>query len=163
MPSEPTFYLPMIYNIYCILLSDIRGLDNKKYLICHIYEIYWHQLQTFKGQIFCKTQDSLLINALHFQLECCSCLWTLSCRDIGLEEDNGMTGVFEHNRWHSYLDVEAQTKRVMVAVVGRIPSEVEAGQLRLRIPGIGMVDPATPHMSWRLRKLMEAQIDEHSG
>ena len=51
----------------------------------------------------------------------------------------------------------------MVAVVGRIPSEVEAGQLRLWIPGIGMVDPATPHMSRRLHKLMEAQIDEHCG
>ena len=51
----------------------------------------------------------------------------------------------------------------MVAVVGRIPSEVEARQLRLWIPGIGVVDPATSHMSRRLHKLMKAQIDEHSG
>ena len=51
----------------------------------------------------------------------------------------------------------------MVAVVGRIMSEVEATQLRLWIPGIGVVDPATFHMSRRLHKLMKAQIDEHSG
>ena len=51
----------------------------------------------------------------------------------------------------------------MVAVVGRIPSEVEARQLRLWIPGIGVVDPATFHMSRRLHKLVKAQIDEHSG
>ena len=51
----------------------------------------------------------------------------------------------------------------MVAVVGRMPSEVEAGQLRLWIPSIGMINPATPHMGWRHHKLLEAQIDEHSG
>ena len=40
---------------------------------------------------------------------------------------------------------------------------MEAGQLRLRIPNIGVVDPATPHMGWAFHKLMEAQIQEYSG
>ena len=44
-----------------------------------------------------------------------------------------------------------------------MPSEVEAGQQRLWIPSIGVVDPATPHMGRRLHKLVEAQIDEHCG
>ena len=44
-----------------------------------------------------------------------------------------------------------------------MPSEVEAGQLRLWIPSIGMINPATPHMGRRHHKLVEAQIDEHSG
>ena len=44
-----------------------------------------------------------------------------------------------------------------------MPSEVEAGQLRLWIPSIGVIDPATPHMGRRLHKLVEAQIDEHCG
>ena len=51
----------------------------------------------------------------------------------------------------------------MVAVVWRIASEVEVDQLRLRIPSVGVVDPATPHMSWRLHELMEAKIVEHCG
>ena len=51
----------------------------------------------------------------------------------------------------------------MVAVVGRMPIEVEAGQLRLWIPSIGMINPATPHMGRRLHKLVDAQVDEHSG
>ena len=46
----------------------------------------------------------------------------------------------------------------MVAVVGRMPSEVEAGQQRLWIPSIDVVDPATPHMSWIFHELLEAQI-----
>ena len=51
----------------------------------------------------------------------------------------------------------------MVAVVGRMPSEVEAGQQRLWIPSIGVVNPATPNMSWIFHELMEAQIVEHCG
>ena len=46
----------------------------------------------------------------------------------------------------------------MVAVVWRVTSEVEAGQLRLWISNIGVVDPATPHMSWIFHELLEAQI-----
>ena len=67
-----------------------------------------------------------------------------------------LAGVFGRNKWQSYLDVEAQTQGVMVAVERRVPSEVEAGQQRLWIPGIGVVDPATPHMSWIFDELMEA-------
>ena len=44
-----------------------------------------------------------------------------------------------------------------------MPSEVEAGQLRLWIPSIGMINPATPHMGRRVHKLVETKIDEHSG
>ena len=44
-----------------------------------------------------------------------------------------------------------------------MPSEVEAGQLRLWIPSIGMINPSTPYMGRRLHKLVEAQIDEHCG
>ena len=51
----------------------------------------------------------------------------------------------------------------MVAVERRVASEVEAGQQRFRIPSIGVIDPATPHMGRRLHKLLESQIDEHSG
>ena len=51
----------------------------------------------------------------------------------------------------------------MVAVERRVPSEVEAGQQRFRIPSIGVIDPATTHMGRRLHKLVEAQIDEHCG
>ena len=51
----------------------------------------------------------------------------------------------------------------MVAIIGRIPSEVEAGQLRLWIPSIGVVDLASPHMGCILHKLIEAQIIEHCG
>ena len=51
----------------------------------------------------------------------------------------------------------------MVAVVGRISSEVEARQPRLWIPSIGVVDLASPHMGCILHKLIEAQIIEHCG
>ena len=44
-----------------------------------------------------------------------------------------------------------------------MPSEVEAGQQRLWIPSIGVVNPATPDMGRIFHKLMEAQIQEHSG
>ena len=44
-----------------------------------------------------------------------------------------------------------------------MPSEVEAGQQRLWIPSIDMVDPATPHMSWIFHELLEAHIVEHCG
>ena len=147
------------YTIFAIFLfPDIRDVD-----ICHsyIWDILTLVSKLSKTYIFCKTCEDifLLIRAKYFH-------WGIGLSQAGTlawRKIISLAGVFEHNRWHSNLDVEAHTKRVMVAVVGRIPSEVEAGQLRLWIPGIGMVDPATPHMSWRLRKLMEAQIDEHSG
>ena len=83
---------------------------------------------------------------------------TLACRKM-----LALIVLYETNIWYSHLDVEAHAQGVMVAVVGRILSEVEAGQLRLWIPSVSVVDPSAPHMGWIFPKLLEAQIDEHTG
>ena len=51
----------------------------------------------------------------------------------------------------------------MVAVVRRIMSEVEFGQLGVGIPAVGMVDHAPPDMGWTLHMLLEAEVEEGSG
>ena len=51
----------------------------------------------------------------------------------------------------------------MVAVIRRILSEVEAGQLQVGIPGVCMVDDAPSNMGRTLHMLLEAQVEEHSG
>ena len=51
----------------------------------------------------------------------------------------------------------------MVAVVRRILSEVEFGQLGVGIPGVGVVDHAPPDMGWILHMLLEAEVEEGSG
>ena len=51
----------------------------------------------------------------------------------------------------------------MVAVVRRILSEVEFGQLGVGIPAVGMVDHAPPDMGWTLHMLLEAEVEEGSG
>ena len=51
----------------------------------------------------------------------------------------------------------------MVAVVRRILSEVEFGQLGVGIPGVGVVDHAPPDMGWTLHMLLEAEVEEGSG
>ena len=51
----------------------------------------------------------------------------------------------------------------MVAVVRRILSEVEFGQLGVGIPGVGVVDHAPPDMGWILHMLLEAEVEEHGG
>ena len=51
----------------------------------------------------------------------------------------------------------------MVAVVGRILSEVEVGQLGVGIPGVGMVDHAPSNMGWTLHMLLETEVKEDSG
>ena len=51
----------------------------------------------------------------------------------------------------------------MVAVVWRVLSEVDVGQLRAGIPGVGVVDNAPSYMGWTLHMLLEAQVEEGSG
>ena len=51
----------------------------------------------------------------------------------------------------------------MVAVVWRVLSEVDVGQLQAGIPGVGVVDNAPSNMGWTLHMLLEAQVEEHSG
>ena len=51
----------------------------------------------------------------------------------------------------------------MVAVVWRVLSEVDVGQLRAGIPGVGVVDNAPSNMGWTLHMLLEAQVEEGSG
>ena len=51
----------------------------------------------------------------------------------------------------------------MVAVVRRILSEVEFGQLWVGIPGVGMVDDAPSDMGCTLHMLLEAKVEEHGG
>ena len=51
----------------------------------------------------------------------------------------------------------------MVAVVWRVLSEVDVGQLQAGIPGVGVVDNAPSNMGWTLHMLLEAQVEEGSG
>ena len=51
----------------------------------------------------------------------------------------------------------------MVAVVRRILSEVEFGQLWVGIPGVGVVDHAPSDMGWTLHMLLEAEVEEGTG
>ena len=51
----------------------------------------------------------------------------------------------------------------MVAVVWRVLREVDVGQLRAGIPGVGMVDNAPSNMGWTLYMLLEAEVEEHGG
>ena len=51
----------------------------------------------------------------------------------------------------------------MVAVVRRILSEVEFGQLGVGIPGVGVVNHAPSDMGWTLHMLLEAEVEEGSG
>ena len=51
----------------------------------------------------------------------------------------------------------------MVAVVRRILSEVEFGQLGVGIPGVGVVDHAPSNMGWTLHMLLETEVKEDSG
>ena len=51
----------------------------------------------------------------------------------------------------------------MVAVVRRILSEVEFGQLWVGIPGVGMVDQAPSDVGRTLHMLLEAEVEEHGG
>ena len=51
----------------------------------------------------------------------------------------------------------------MVAVVWRVLSEVEVGQLWVGIPGECMVDDAPSDMGRTLHMLLEAQVEEHGG
>ena len=51
----------------------------------------------------------------------------------------------------------------MVAVVWRILSEVDIGQLWVGIPGVGMVDQAPSDMGCTLHKLLEAEVEEYGG
>ena len=158
MPSELTFNLPIMFNIWCVLyLQTPEDLTRKTYLICHSCEIYWpwnFQKHTYLVKlrrvfVFLSQRSIFSMNV------------GLSCgldqaEILAWKKKILLAGGFEDYKWHSYLDVEAHTKRVVVAVVGRMPSEVEAGQQRLWIPSIGVVDPATPHMSWIFHELMEA-------
>ena len=63
-----------------------------------------------------------------------------------------------NNKWHSHLGVEAHTETIVVAVIGWILHEVKIGQLGLRIADIGVVNPATSHMSRALDQLLESQV-----
>ena len=51
----------------------------------------------------------------------------------------------------------------MVAVVRRVLSEVEVGQLWAGIPRVGMVDQAPSDMGWALHMLLETEVKEDSG
>ena len=51
----------------------------------------------------------------------------------------------------------------MVAVVRRVLSEVEVGQLGVGIPGVGVVDHAPSNMGWTLHMLLETEVKEDSG
>ena len=51
----------------------------------------------------------------------------------------------------------------MVAVVWRVLSEVDVGQLWAGIPGVGMVDNAPSNMGCTLHMLLEAKVEEGSG
>ena len=48
--------------------------------------------------------------------------------------------------WLRYLDIEAHAESIVVAVVRRILSEVEVGQLGVGIPGVGVVNHAPSDM-----------------
>ena len=51
----------------------------------------------------------------------------------------------------------------MVAVVWRILSEVDTGQLWVGIPRVGMVDQAPSDVGRTLHMLLEAEVEEGSG
>ena len=51
----------------------------------------------------------------------------------------------------------------MVAVVWRVLSEVDVGQLQAGIPGVGVVDHAPSDMGWTLHMLLEAEVKEGSS
>ena len=51
----------------------------------------------------------------------------------------------------------------MVAVVRRVLSEVEVGQLWAGIPRVGMVDQAPSDVGRTLHMLLEAEVEEGSG
>ena len=51
----------------------------------------------------------------------------------------------------------------MVAVVWRVLSEVDVGQLQAGIPGVGVVDNAPSNMGWTLHMLLEAEVEEGSS
>ena len=65
--------------------------------------------------------------------------------------------------WLRYLDIEAHAESIVVAVIRRILSEVEVGQLWVGIPGVGMVDNAPSDMGWTLHILLEAEVEEYGG
>ena len=135
-PSKLTFNLPMIYNSCYNFISR--------------YQRFWLRSATAAMRYIILGLSVVLASGLD-QAETLAWGKMLSA------------GVFEQNTWHLYLDVEAQTQRVMVTVVGRIPSEVEVRQVWLWISSVGVVNPSSSHMSRRLYKLIEAQIDEHCG
>ena len=51
----------------------------------------------------------------------------------------------------------------MVAVVWRILSEMEVGQLCVGIPSVGVVDDAPSNVGWTLHMLLETEVKEDSG
>ena len=69
----------------------------------------------------------------------------------------------DNDIWLKYLDIEANAESIMIAVVRRVLSEMEFGQLWVGIPGVGVVDDAPSNMGWALHMLLEAEVEEGSG
>ena len=51
----------------------------------------------------------------------------------------------------------------MVAVVWSVRRQLEGGQLRMRIPDVGMVNPSSSNVSRTSHKLLEAKVIESGG